>query len=379
MYARIKFNSIGNASWHSSYSDGTNNRTIAQWVELFLEGTESAAQLPSTMVDTSLTTRVGSLPSEYTISNVTYSGTNSSTRYNSNYLKIVKAHSQNSNFSSNLFIYQNGFYSSGVFQPRHTSNNNTNMKPAGIGTISGWQDANINVDDSNDYAPRYFGNLEMQFFISEHWFIWTVQASDGSGGCAGLLDVESTGLDTYARNLNSLYSPQIFITSFGDQWPTSTSDQVTEGGYGIYTGLWANQMYGGGTTFVNRGTLGQWANSNQSTYGAEDIALWPNMQDTIFSGVDDIGDTQNYLIPVYFHPVNHNSANNLDTDRILLQGRVPYLWRTTDNAGQTGQTTTIGGVEYRFVRMHPCGSNNTSLRLDYNAATYLVPTTIGGV
>lgn len=376
MYARIKFNTIGAQSGHNEYSDGTNTRSIVQWIQLFLQGTVSAAQLPSAMVDTSLTTRVGSLPSEYTINYQTYTGTTNSTRWASNFLEIQKQHSQNSNFSSTMRIYQNGYYSYGVFQPRYMSSNGTNFVPNGVDGDSTWFSSTTGVDGSELYGPRYFGDAELQFFISEHWFIWTIQMADGSGGSAAIFDVESTGLDTFARSLNSLYSPQVFTSAFGDQWPTATSDQVTELGYGSRIAIYANQMYGGGNTFVNRGRLGWYTNNDSAVYGLEQIGLWPQPTDTVFNGVDDIGDTQNYLIPVYFYPTNHSSSNNSDGDRILLQGRIPYLWRTTDNAGQTGQTTTIGGVEYRFVRLHPCGSTGLS---NVNAATYLVPTTIGGV
>ena len=377
MYVRIKFNdSIGNASWSSTFSDGTTNRTIANWVERFLEGSDAANELPTDMVDVNLTTRVGSLPSEYTITQSTYTGTSTSSRYLNNYFRIQKAHSQNSNFSSLLTIYQNMFHSSGVFQPRYSSNNNTNVRPDSIDTDSSWFLANT-TDDAQSYGPRYFGGLEMQFFISEHWFIWSVTDTDGSGGSAGLFDVESTGLDTYARNLNTLYAPQFFVSAWGDQWPTATADQVAEpSAYSYRTAIYANQMYGGGSTFVNRGAVRTWQNAGQG-YGTEDICLFPNPQDSIFNAVDDIGDTQNFLVPVYFYPTNHKNTNNSDSDRILLQGRVPYLWRTSDNAGQTGQTATIGGVEYRFVRLHSCGGISTSDTA--NAATYMVPTTIGGV
>jgi hypothetical protein len=81
------------------------------------------------------------------------------------------------------------------------------------------------------------------------------------------------------------------------------------------------------------------------------------------------------MVPVYFQTFPHQSVTT-PPNRALLHGRVPFLWRTTDNAGQTGQKATVGGVEYRFVRMHACGTAGTA---DTNAATYMVPTSIGGL
>jgi hypothetical protein len=217
---------------------------------------------------------------------------------------------------------------------------------------------------------------EMQFFISSHWVIWSIIDANGRGGTAGIYDVESTGQDVWARSLNGLYSPQIFISAYGQLWPSSSTSRVTAAvSQESQTAIYSNLMYNGDNGFTNRGEIGIGV---YSTTGGPSVrpVLYPDTGAAMFSTRDQIGDTQNYMIPVYCHPNIHYSTT-APANRAILNGRIPFLWRTTDTAGQTGQTATVGGTEYRFVRLHATGTTTTTAEL--NAATYMVPTTIGGV
>ncbi len=214
----------------------------------------------------------------------------------------------------------------------------------------------------------------MQFFISSHWVIWSILDGQGRGGTAGIYDVESTGQDVWARSLNSLYSPQVFITSHGGSWPSSSTSRFSEvDAQRNIVGIYSNLMYNGDGTFTNAGT--QHRGVYDYSRGSGNPMLYPDPFSTFFSTRDNIGDTQNYMMPVYFYAQNHTSST-VPASRRLLNGRIPFLWRTSDMAAQTGQAATVSGTEYRFVRLHACGSTGTT---DLNAAVYMVPTTIGGV
>lgn len=364
MYCRLKFNDVSNLHFPNSYSNGTTTNTINAWIAQVLNGTVLPQNLPTTPFDVSNCVVVGSLPDQVDVTNLTVSVAN-------NTVQFTKRHSQNTNFTSNFRIYSDGSTVARRFGiPRFLSSNNTNEQPAAFNSgVSGWFQ---NTDTTIGTAG--LGGAEYQFFISAHWIIWSVIDINGVGGTAGIFDVESTGSDVWARSINSLYSPQIFITSTGAFWPSTTLEQFTENANGITTGIYSNLMYNGEGDFINRGTL-RTTGVHEETSGDILPELYPDINSAIFSTRDDIGDTQNYMIPVYMHGGYPLSTIN-PGGRAILNGRIPFLWRTSDNAGQTGQTATVGGVEYRFVRMHSCGGTTNTGR---NAAVYMVPTTIGGV
>jgi len=328
MYLRLKFTATSN-----HFDSVVNSKPVSQHIKEALDGTTAISALPASVFDINNCVRLGSLPTTVAVSFANSTSTDSNTRNAGCYIQFQKTHSQIAN-SSNLFrIHQNSWNNMG-WQPRLLSSNSTNQVPVGTNTTDWWLSTNV----TTNYFTHGVSNCEMQFFISTHWVIWSILDGTGKGGTAGLFDVESTGQDTWARTLNSLYSPQ-----------------------------------SGDATFTNRGGN----NQGVYTYGRGNVTpmIYPDPWTCFFSTKDSIGDTQNYMIPVQFY-TNNTSSGLTPTSRATLNGRVPLFWRTTDNAAQTGQAVTVNGTEYRFIRMHPCGSNSTT---DVNAATYLVPTLVGGI
>lgn len=363
MYLRLKFTAVTN------HMDTTvSGQPISQWVQQVLSGSITTNQLPSAAFDLSNCLRLGSLPSTITVSFVNSASTSTQIRQDNCYLQFEKRHSQNANFVSLLRIYQNALNNQS-WQPRYLSSNATNMRPSAVDIGQFWYNT-----QNTQYMTHGVNAGEMQFFISTHWVIWNFIDASGRGGTAALFDVESTGQDVWARTLNSLYSPQFFTTSHGALWPTSSTLRVGEASSErVQMGIYSNLMYNGDSQFQNLGNL----NQGHYSYGRDQIQpmLYPNPWGAFFPTRDNIGDTQNYMMPVYFYANDHQSTT-IPSRRALLNGRVPFLWRTSDNAAQTGQAATVGGTEYRFVRLHPCGITTAA---DTNAATYMVPTLIGGI
>jgi hypothetical protein len=289
-----------------------------------------------------------------------------------NYFQILKQHSQNSNYQSLFRVYQSNAITNGLM-PRYLSANATNQQPSvPVSASNYWHDS---TDTRAIHTSANLSDYEFQFFSSDHWFIWSAIDVSGRGGTAGIFDVEATGQEAWAKNLNSLYSPQFYMSAHGDKWPAAAILRQTETiAQSTQVATYSNLMYNGDAGFTNRGAVHR---------GVHDYAraaiplpqLHPDVNQSIFPTRDEIGDTQNYMMPVYFHVWPHQSISTPE-NRALLNGRVPFLWRTSDNAGQTGQKATVGGVEYRFVRLHSCGSTSTA---GSNAATYMVPTSIGGL
>lgn len=363
MYLRLKFTAA------SQFMDTlVDSKPISQWVSEVLSGVTLPQNLPSTAFDLSNCVVQGSLPTNITVTHNNTTVTTVLTRIAECFLQFEKRHSQNDNFV-NLFRIHHQGVSNQSFQPRLLSSNGTNMQPTATTSATWWHNAT-----NTTFMNHSLSAGEMQFFISTHWVIWSWLDSSGRGGTAGIYDVESTGQDVWARTLNSLYSPQIYISSYGGSWPSSSTLRTTEViADRNQLAIFSNLMYNGDSGFANLGQIHQ----GHYSFGRDQIhpMLYPNPNSAFYPTRDNIGDTQNYMMPVYFYANDHQAAT-IPSRRALLNGRVPFLWRTSDNAAQTGQSATVGGVEYRFVRLHPCGSTATA---DVNAATYMVPTLIGGI
>lgn len=365
MYVRLKF-----LAGTFGFNLDASGKRPQQWITEVLNGTTEISALPSTLFDISNCVKIGNIGANCiaTQSTSTATAVNS---FNFNFFEIRKRHSQNANFESLFRVHQTNLGTSGLC-PRYLSANGTNIQP-GPTTVNttAWHDT---VLTSNTYTQT-LSEYEFQFFSSDHWFIWSALDVNGRGGTAGIFDVESTGQDTWAKNLNSLHSPQFYMSAHGQQWPNSTILRQTEAAVQqSQVAIYSNLMYNGDADFANRGSINRGIiDVNRATIPLPFVR--PDVNASIFPTRDSIGDTQNFMIPVYFETFPHQSTT-LPINRSLLNGRVPFLWRTSDNAAQTGQKATVGGVEYRFVRMHGCGAAATT---NINAATYMVPTSIGGL
>lgn len=374
MYCRLKFES---GDFH--FNDSHDGRSISKWIQDVLRGDVTPSQLPSNVFNLSNCVIEGFLPSNVIANHLLYTAASTTLLTKDNYIEFKKEHSQNSNFVNLFRIYQNSNESTtGRGVPRLFSENETNGQPEGDSRYMQWFNNGSATTSgiSSNYLGHGLGQVEYQFFISSHWVIWSVITAEGSGGTAGIFDVESTGQDVWARTLNSLYSPQIFITSHGEKWPASDTLRATESSFGIRHGIYSNLMYNGDDGFVNRGQIFTPRGIHELDETDVTPVLYPNTGSSFYATRDDIGDTQNYMMPVYMYS-GFMQSTTTPPNRATLNGRIPFLWRTTDNAAQTGQKATVGGVEYRFVRMHSCSGINDNSNV--NAATYMVPTTIGGV
>lgn len=363
MYLRLKF-----TAGVKHFNTVVATKSIVQWIQEALTGVTAVSALPSAAFELINCVKQGSLDPKITATSVVTGSADPTTAIRDTYLQFQKRHNQNDNFVSLFRIHQSSFANQS-FSPRMYSANVTNIQPSPVDTGNFWMNAN-----NTTYMTHGLASVEFQFFISQHWVIWSTIDSEGRGGTASLFDVESTGQDVWAKTLNSLYTPQFFLSAHGGRWPSTTTlrvseDQAQRSSYSLHSNL----MYNGDSGFVNRGGIDQ-----TGIYGhAYEVVvplLYPDTRTAIFPTRDNIGDTQNYMIPVYFH-TNVRPSVTIPANRALLTGRVPFLWRTSDTAAQTGQTASVGGVEYRFVRLHACGTIYTTTEI--NAATYMVPTSIG--
>lgn len=364
MYLRLKF-----TAGAKHFNTVVATKSIVQWIREALTGETAVSALPSAAFELINCVKQGSLDPKITATSAVSASTDPTTAMVQTYLQFEKRHNQNDNFVSLYRIHQTS-HANLSFSPRMYSANGTNVQPSPVNTSHFWTDS----AEGTTYMTHGLDGVEFQFFISQHWVIWSTIDSQGRGGTAGLFDVESTGQDVWAKTLNSLYTPQFFLSAHGGVWPSTTTLRISEvtGQRSTYS-LHSNLMYNGDSGFVNRGA------SNQSgiyghAYEVITPLLYPDPRTAIFPTRDNIGDTQNYMIPVYFY-TNVIPSVTIPANRALLTGRVPFLWRTSDTAAQTGQTASVGGVEYRFVRLHPCGQAATAVNV--NAATYMVPTSIG--
>jgi hypothetical protein len=365
MYVRLKFN-----AGVFGFNVLNNGRSPQEWIVRVLNNETAIDQLPSALFNIANCVKIGNIGSN-NIATFSYNTGTVAASFNFNYFEIKKRHSQNANFESLFRVHQTNLGPIGPC-PRYYSSNATNIQPSATSANSTyWHDTNAT---SNNYTQN-LSEYEFQFFSSDHWFIWSALDVQGRGGTAGIFDVESTGQDTWAKNLNSLYSPQFYMSAHGQQWPASTILRQSESNaQQTQVATYSNLMYSGDIDFANRGSIHR--GIIEMVRGNTPLPfIYPDVNISMYPTRDEIGDTQNFMVPVYFHTFPHQSTT-IPANRSLLNGRVPFLWRTSDNAAQTGQKAVVGGTEYRFVRMHACGTVDTT---NVNAATYMIPTSIGGL
>jgi hypothetical protein len=247
----------------------------------------------------------------------------------------------------------------------------TNGRPATNITGSTWIGSE-NIDFSMADAPCFY------FFISDYNFMWCMyNESRDEGTIGGVLDYEMTDADKHVfDNVTTNYCP-MYIWAF-DQAETyqliGTLPSVD------YSNFWV-----GRTDYLsNVGAVDShetWSAATENalyTRGQYDgnkyPSLYPAPYKRVMSAPLPAGDTAHQLHPVFVSP-----HSNSDTGSDPIMAKFPYIWRTTDDIGYTGQTITFNGVDYVVLVAHKTGGLSDADTTDNWAnSCYLFRKTIGG-
>jgi hypothetical protein len=374
MYVKISFTN-NNYSLRTTVS----GLTVADWIVGVINGTTEIAALPTAAFAINNCVKVGSKPSTLTMSTVIGGDDANPTR-----IIFYKEHHSVTGARRALQLANQISGGSPVFSWRtRVTDHPTSInfyEPNGTNFDGYWEQNGVYTTNVGSQLNPYTSAAELNFFLSEYWTIITFKDSNNFGGSSAMLEYEATGADTWARSIDDKFYPGFSIIAGGLYWPTSTYPTLE-----TYQGrqdarITMGRMFDGSASTAYRHADGR-RNGHQTETTYIYPMIWPTPATAVYPTRDSVGNSQNYLLPVYFYPGTPGYGNTTQANsRGNGYGKIPNLYRTSDFIGQNGDEISIQGVSYRVVRMHRTGNNVESVAgTNYgHPACYLVPTTING-
>lgn len=236
------------------------------------------------------------------------------------------------------------------------------------------------IDSSSTYSAEYRPSAinRINIFATKYWFFVQIQESTTNKlALGGVIDYEMDAGNAYAVHAGgTYYGPQLSLHSI----MTNSQDDAT----GI-----ANDAFILGTSYMavrdsvsypNGGYTGspQYSHNGQYTTGyntgiTRSHAMYPLPMDQIYQR--KVNSTNALIHPLY--PVHILGYGDHPTAP-LMNAKVPYLYRTTDQIAPNVDTVTVNSSSYRVLRMHKTAYWNVQHTNANKTACYLLPETIGG-
>jgi hypothetical protein len=202
-------------------------------------------------------------------------------------------------------------------------------------------------------------------FASAYWFVIQIYQGDRLM-TGGVFDFEDSAADTYAYGLNTDTSPQMFFANdVQDMRSGQDSHQSIYWGRSHYMTVSGNIE----TNDTQRNEAG--FTGGTITYTNYVPSLFPAPMIPQSPGKITSGDGH-FLTPVFVIPTRGGSDLSMSSF-----GKIPYLYRTTDDLAQGGDLITYNTIDYMSLPMHKTGGDNIGSQP--LVANYLVPKLIGGV
>lgn len=346
----------------------SHNKILADWVSI-MDGTHTTtSDFDTDVADVSSCEFVGS--ANTTIYNST-SAHNSTSSSDEAYLAVRKRHhhyltDSNYDMARNIRV--------GI-SPLSTDNagvlvgtkSDTNFRPVSATTFQANMTPEVNTLLSEQ--PTFY------FYVSDYFFMWQMyndQQDDAAWG--GVLDYEVSNHDKYVYDdVDSNYSAQ--YTWCGSMAAEFNTQQSSSNQYDC-------EWFGRQNYYANDGTIqshNTWSTTTQNNlWGLEDNEnhahsfLFPQNQKRIYAAQLGTGDVSHQLIPLIAIP-----QGGADTSDPVVP-KFPYVWRTTDDIGNPGQTITFDGIDYVVMMGNKTAGNSLTDDDRYANACYLFQKTIGG-
>jgi len=244
----------------------------------------------------------------------------------------------------------------------------TNFRPTTSTNFSSGFTPGVNLYLNN--SPTFY------FYVSDYWFMWQMYDDQlNSTAWGGVLDYDITDHDKYVYDsVDSNYSPQVI-------WCGSMSSEFNtqQGSSTIYDAEWAGRI-----NYLDRSgsidSQNTWTTSfNEYIWGYADTngnkypMMFPQNQRQQFPTPLTTGDQSHQLVPMFFLP---HSNSTTDSDPVVAGFK--YIWRTTDDIGNPGQTITFNGTDYVVMMGNKVGGSGGNDQNRIGQACYLLQKTIGG-
>ena len=132
---------------------------------------------------------------------------------------------------------------------------------------------------------------------------------------------------------------------------------------------YANGVYTGSAQYSTNGSY----NNGYNTGITRAYAMYPNPMDRAYQRkVNAVDSLVHPLYPVHIYGIGHTQTAP------LMNAKVPYFYRTTDQIAPNVDLVTVNSANYRVLRLHKTGNYNFQSTSANSTACYLMPETIGG-
>ena len=244
---------------------------------------------------------------------------------------------------------------------------NTNFRPASSTSFGTVMTPEVNTQLS--IQPTFY------FYVSDYFFMWQMYNDQGNQSAwGGVLDYEVSNHDKYVYDdIDSNYSAQ--YTWCGSMAAEFNTQQGSSTQYDC-------EWFGRQNYYANDGTIfthNAWSTTTQADlWGLQDAEshtnsfLFPQNQRRIYAAPLSTGDVSHQLIPLIAIPQGGNDKS----DPVIP--KFPYVWRTTDDIGNPGQTITFDGIDYVVMMGNKTAGSSITDVDRYANACYLFQKTIGG-
>lgn len=227
-----------------------------------------------------------------------------------------------------------------------------------------------------EYRPSSINRINI--FATKYWFFVQIQESTTNKlALGGLIDYEmdsgnAWGLHSYGVTATPQLTLHSVMTNSQDDGQGNGNDAFTLGTTYYTTrdhSSYPNGVYTGSTQYSFNGQY----NNGYNTGYTRAYVMYPNPMDRIYQRkVNATNSLIHPLYPVHIYGIGYTSTAP------LLNAKVPYLYRTTDQIAPNVDTVTVNSASYRVLRMHKTGNYNFQSTSANATACYLLPETIGG-
>lgn len=234
------------------------------------------------------------------------------------------------------------------------------------------------VNNSSTYQAAFYPSQinRINIFASKYWFFVQFQESSTNNlSLGGTLDYEMDAQNAWALHASGAnFGPQFALHSCmvnSQDGGTGTSNDWFSIGYDdIPTHDQENYPNGNYTGSILQNGSGTYS-MGYNTRHSREMCLFPFPMNEIYqTKINAVNSLVNPLYPVHVIGSGYSAAP-------LINAKVPYLYRTTDQIAPNIDTVTVNSADYRVLRMHKTHYNIRSAS-NYRTACYLLPETIGG-
>jgi hypothetical protein len=285
------------------------------------------------------------------------SGSVTSSNSSSQYLAATKTHHANPSMKTR---YNISFRYNYGFNVTMGNSNGANSWPNGsVHYALGYSPFGTGTSSSSTYALQ--SCKEVHIVATKYSLVIQMIATDGKYYTFVLNDLDYIeGVDDYNFSSNSYVVPQVGIMSYANNMvPTQVA---TTAGFVVYRPQFSKgdgTYSASSTTTDTAATMYHWNPMVSSSYTLSPYPSIYPIPCSVIREINGTGGVKSFpLIPVMYNG-SGGAWNSTKADP--RHGTMTGMYRVSDNAGNTGDTITVGGETYRLFKIHRSGNGTVNI------------------